>query len=120
MAAAEWRGAFILPLPFFERREAMDVPCKQELEFLPNVAGLPILEMFKTNIKITVSYFSFEQYLRPFFVLAHNADILPDSGTGVLPCAAGPDYAQTSIQINSVFSVYYIICEHYCQSRTHT
>ena len=32
-------GTFILPLPFFERREAMDVPCKQELEFLPNVAG---------------------------------------------------------------------------------
>ncbi len=87
MAAAEWRGAFILPLPFFERREAMDVPCKQELEFLPNVAGLPILEMFKTNIKITISYYSFEQYLRPFFVLAHNADILPGSGTGVHPCA---------------------------------
>ena len=80
-------GTFILPLPFFERREAMDVPCKQELEFLPNVAGLPILGMFKTNIKITISYYSFEQYLRPFFVLAHNADILPDSGTGVHPCA---------------------------------
>ena len=32
-------GTFILPLPFFERREAMDVPRKQELEFLPNVAG---------------------------------------------------------------------------------
>lgn len=87
MAAAEWRGAFILPLPFFERREAMGVPRKQEMEFLSNVVGLPILEMFKTNIKITVSYFSFEQYLRPFFALAHNADILPDSGTGVHPCA---------------------------------
>ena len=79
-------GTFILPLPFFEHREAMGVPRKQELEFLPKVARLPILGMFKTNIKITVSYFCFEQYLRPFFVLAHNADILPDSGTGVHPC----------------------------------
>ena len=69
------------------RRAIMGVPRKQELEFLPNVAGLSILEMFKTNIKITVSYSSFEQYLRPFFALAHNADILPDSGTGVHPCA---------------------------------
>ena len=65
----------------------MDVPRKQELEFLPNVAGLPILEMFKTNIKITISYNIFEQYLRPFFVLAHNADILPNSGTRVHSCA---------------------------------
>ena len=69
------------------RRAIMGVPRKQELEFLPNVAGLSILEMFKTNIKITVCYYSFEQCLRQFFVLAHNADILPDSGTGVPPCA---------------------------------
>ena len=76
--------------------------------------------MFKINVKITVSYFSFEQYLRRLFVLAHNADILPDSGTEFPLALAGSDYAQTIIQINIIFSAYYIICEHYRQSRTHT
>ena len=81
---------------------------------------LTILEMFKINVKITVNYSSFEQYRRPFFALAHNADILPDSGTEFPLALAGSDYAQTIIQINIIFSAYYIICEHYRQSRTHT
>ena len=58
---------------------------------------LPILEMFKTNVKITVDYHSFAQYQRTFFAIAHNADILPDSGTGFPNAPYGPDYAQINI-----------------------
>ena len=76
--------------------------------------------MFKINTIITVYYFSFEQYLRRLFVLAHNADILPDSETGVRPFANRGGLRTNQQEINIVFSIYYATCEHYRQDCMHT
>ena len=55
-----------------------------------------------------------------FLFLRTMPTFCPIAEPGFSLAPAGPDYAQISIQINIVFSVYYVICEHYRQSRTHT